>query len=170
MDSVTRSYLQELFRFNMREQPVSQGTIRLRSFLLFLVVGPTFQMDKQMHMKNQSIGESKMRAQAFKGCMGLLLLAAAFGVYAQSGGGPVSPAQASAIIARQNSDKQTAAKVFSTIVGAGVDGSKLKVRAYNGVVTLRGSVPGADQVQTASATAATVPGVKAVKNRLNVRQ
>jgi hyperosmotically inducible periplasmic protein len=159
-----------MFRFNMTEQPVSPDAIRLRRLLLFLVVGPTFQMDKRMYMKNQSIGESKMRAQAFKGCMGLLLLVAAFGVYAQGGGGPVSPAQASAIVARQDSDKQTAAKVFSAVVGAGVDGSKLKVRAYKGVVTLRGSVPGADQVQTASATAATVPGVKAVKNRLGVRQ
>jgi osmotically-inducible protein OsmY len=170
MDSVTRRYLQELYRFNMRKLPVPQGAIRLRSFLLFLVGDPTFQMDKRMHMKNQSIGESKMRAQAFKGCMGLLLLAAAFGVYAQSGGGPVSPAQASAIVARQDSDKQTAAKVFSAIVSAGVDGSKLKVRAYKGVVTLRGSVPDADQVQAASAAAAIVPGVKAVKNRLGVSQ
>jgi len=109
-----------------------------------------------------------MRTEVFKSCIGSALLATAIGVYAQ-GGVPISPAQASEVIARQNNDKQLVANVFSAVVGAGVDGSKLKVRAYNGVVTLRGSVPSAGQVQAAATAAKAVQGVTAVKSRLHVR-
>lgn len=98
--------------------------------------------------------------------MGLLLFVTTFGAYAQGGGMPTSPAQASAIVARQANDKQLAASVSTAVTGAGVDGSKVKVHVHNGVVTLRGSVPSADQVRAASSAAATVQGVARVRNRL----
>lgn len=110
-----------------------------------------------------------MCSGVIKGCVGLLILATTFGVSAQSGGVPISPAQASAIVARQANDKQLAADVLAAVAASGVDGSRVKIRAYKGVVTLRGSVPVADQAQRASAAAATVPGVTTVKNRLGIR-
>ncbi|CAE6789665.1 hypothetical protein R70006_04786 [Paraburkholderia domus] len=111
-----------------------------------------------------------MGIRAFKGCVGVLVLAATFCAHAQGGGEPISPEQASDIVARQAKDKQLAADVLTAVTGAGVDGSKVKVRAYKGVVTLHGSVPDANQVQTAGTTAATVSGVTAVKNKLRVRK
>jgi hyperosmotically inducible protein len=111
----------------------------------------------------------KMYIRAFKGAAGMLLLITTFGAYAQGGGMPTSPAQASAIVARQANDKQLAASVITAVTGAGVDGSNVKVRAYKGVVTLRGSVPTADQATAASSAAATVQGVTTVRNRLKSR-
>ncbi|WP_186178511.1 BON domain-containing protein [Burkholderia gladioli] len=112
-----------------------------------------------------------MCIRAFKGSVGILLLVTAFGAYAQSGGGvPISPAQASAMVAQRATDKQITADVLAAITNAGVDGSKVKVRAYNGMVTLRGSVPKAEQVQTAIDAAKAVQHVTAVKSRLHVRK
>jgi hyperosmotically inducible periplasmic protein len=120
---------------------------------------------------DQPIGEQNMCIRAFKGSVGIVLLATAFGTYAQSGGGvPISPAQASAMVAQRANDKQLTANVLAAITGAGVDGSKVKVRAYNGIVTLRGSVPSAEQVQTAITAAKAVQNVTVVKNRLHVRK
>jgi hyperosmotically inducible periplasmic protein len=120
----------------------------------------------ELRTQYQPTGESEMSIRAFKGAMGMLLLTTTFGAYAQGGGMPTSPAQASAIVARQANDKQLAASVLTAIAGSGVDNSKIKVRAYKGVVTLRGSVPTADQSTAASSAAATVQGVTTVRNRL----
>jgi len=102
-----------------------------------------------------------------KGCVGLLLFATAFAVWPQGGGAPLSPAQASTIVARKASDKQLESEVLAAIANARVDASKVKVRVYNGVVTLRGVVPTADQAKAASSAAATVQRVTTVKNRLS---
>jgi hyperosmotically inducible protein len=110
-----------------------------------------------------------MSTRAFKGCVGMLLLATTFIAYAQGGGPPATPAQASAIVASQAKDKQLASEVLAAVTAAGVDGSKVKARVYHGVVTLHGSVPAADQSQAASTAAATVQGITTVKNRLRVR-
>jgi hyperosmotically inducible periplasmic protein len=110
-----------------------------------------------------------MSGKIRRGCAGLLLLAAAVGVHAQGGGQPVSPAQASEIVARKASDKQLVTAVTSALTGANVDVSSVRVKAYNGVVTMRGSVPTEDQRQAATLAAAKVQGVKSVKNRLSLR-
>ncbi|NLP62585.1 BON domain-containing protein [Paraburkholderia sacchari] len=111
-----------------------------------------------------------MSIRALKVCVGTLVLATTFGVWAQGGGEPISPEAASALVASKAKDKQLASDVTAAVTGAGVNGSKLKVRTYHGVVTLKGSVPSADQVQAASTAAANVQGVTAVKNKLSVRK
>lgn len=110
-----------------------------------------------------------MSISTLKGCLCMLVMAASVGAWAQGGGEPVSPQQASAIVAAKAADKKLASDVRAAIVNAGVEGTKLKVRSYHGVVTLKGSVAVADQVQAASAAAASVPGVTGVKNKLTVR-
>lgn len=111
-----------------------------------------------------------MSIRMLKGSVAMLVLATTFGAWAQGGGEPISPEQASAIIASKARDKQLASDVRAAVAGAGVDTAKLKVRAYHGVVTLRGAVPSADQARAASDAAENVQGVIAVKNRLSVRK
>lgn len=119
---------------------------------------------------NQSNGVLAMGHRVQKGCVGLLILMATYGVHAQGGGVPISPEQASAIVAAKTRDQQLAAAVTAALTGAGVDNSKVKVRARNGAVMLRGAVPTADQVQTAITAAQAVQGVTGVKNHLRVRK
>ncbi|WP_028223627.1 BON domain-containing protein [Paraburkholderia oxyphila] len=111
-----------------------------------------------------------MSTRTLKVCAALLVIVIASAASAQGGGAPISPEAASALVASKARDKQLASDVLTAIQGAGVDDSKVKVRAYHGTVTLRGSVPQADQIQAASVAAATVKGVTTVKNKLHVRR
>ncbi|SAL86711.1 lipoprotein [Caballeronia choica] len=62
-----------------------------------------------------------------------------------------------------------AAAALSAIKGAGVDVSKVKASAHNGVVTLKGSVSTDSQVQAAATAVKSGSGVVTVKNKLRVR-
>ncbi|WP_408406968.1 BON domain-containing protein [Paraburkholderia sediminicola] len=60
--------------------------------------------------------------------------------------------------------------VGNALNSVGIDLSHVKVRARDGVVTLRGQLRSNEAVQLAGDTAASVSGVKTVKNRLRVRK
>lgn len=61
-------------------------------------------------------------------------------------------------------------RAFRSARSQGLRASNITVRANNGVVTLTGSVPAADQVDLATNIAKGVPGVQSVTNRVAVRK
>lgn len=70
------------------------------------------------------------------------------------------------------SDKQLAKNVRHALAKAkrqDLSFSNVRVRTSNGVVTLTGTVPDRNQVDTATQVASAVPGVASVNNRLTVR-
>lgn len=111
-----------------------------------------------------------MLSKVIGGFAGLLLFAAAVGVQAQGGGQPVSPAQASEIVARKASDKRLAAAVIAALSETRIDVSRVKVKAYDGAVTIRGSVPTEEQRKAASSAVMSVKGVTSVKSQLSLRR
>jgi hyperosmotically inducible protein len=100
-------------------------------------------------------------------------------VYAQASGA----AAASEAPAAMKSDAKTAAKATrkanrklgyavrkAISKQNGVDVSNLVVRTKGGAVSLQGTMPDTTQIDTAVATAKTVPGVTSVANKLTVQQ
>ncbi|SMG53987.1 BON domain-containing protein [Paraburkholderia susongensis] len=82
-------------------------------------------------------------------------------------GSSPTPAEAKA------ANRQLARNVRRAFRGAknqGLRASNVTVRANNGVVTLTGSVPVADQIDLATNVAKGVPGVTSVNNRVAVRK
>jgi osmotically-inducible protein OsmY len=61
-------------------------------------------------------------------------------------------------------------RAFRSARSQGLRASNVTVRANNGVVTLTGSVPTADQVDLATNIAKGVPGVQSVTSRVAVRK
>jgi hyperosmotically inducible protein len=61
-------------------------------------------------------------------------------------------------------------RAFRGARGQGLRASNITVRANNGVVTLTGSVPSAEQVDLATNIAKGVPGVQSVTSRVAVRK
>jgi hyperosmotically inducible periplasmic protein len=90
----------------------------------------------------------------------------AAGAASAQGGSPLTPESASEIIAATARNKQMVADVHTALVAAGIDTSKVKVRARDGVVTLSGRVADAAAVEAAASAAAEASGVKAVHNKL----
>ncbi|RAR57545.1 BON domain-containing protein [Paraburkholderia unamae] len=90
----------------------------------------------------------------------------AAGVATAQGGSPLTPESASEIIAATARNKQMVADVHAALGAAGIDTSKVKVRARDGVVTLSGRVADAAAVEAASSAAAEASGVTAVRNKL----
>ncbi|MCC8395673.1 BON domain-containing protein [Paraburkholderia sp. MMS20-SJTR3] len=84
---------------------------------------------------------------------------------------PVSASQSTAEIRTANRQlARDVRRAFRAAKNQGLRASNVTVRASNGVVTLTGSVPTAEQVELAASVAKGVSGVQSVINRVAVRK
>lgn len=94
-------------------------------------------------------------------------LALVTGAACAQGGSPLTPESASEIVVATARNKQMVADVRQSLATAGIDASKVKVRARDGVVTLSGRVADTAAADACASAAASVSGVKSVRNKLH---
>ncbi|NUX53957.1 BON domain-containing protein [Paraburkholderia sp. JPY418] len=124
--------------------------------------------------------ENKMNARKWVKLVGAsAVVFACLNTHAQpQAGGSVPTAQAEAASSPTEGEIKAAnrqlvrdvRRAFRNARSQGLRASNITVRANNGVVTLTGSAPTADQVDLATNIAKGVPGVQSVTSRVAVRK
>ena len=99
-------------------------------------------------------------------CIAICAALAAVDAYVQQAATPASSAKA-----QRRADRGLAHDACKALVHeSGLDLDDVRIVSWNGTIGLAGSVPDENQLENASTVAAGVPGLKAVRSYLAVRE